>query len=241
MATTWISGSTIQKYESIAKKYLWSHGTINKGMHLIGWKSVTASRSVGGLGIKDLGLHEAIQTLREGLRMKVSTGDGIDLLKDPWVSNIPILKWSTYINMDLQLKYQKFRSSWIDGDWMKDAIKASKIKKAIVGEKMNILNDILQKGDSSYVILSDTAWKSKEENAGLGVCILDMNGNTIAQAHYVKCVNSPLEAEPWTIWAGILKAMDLKINDIVILSDCLKAINILNRKDKPPWFLHILI
>ncbi|WOL13237.1 reverse transcriptase [Canna indica] len=38
MATSWVSSSTVQKYQSIAKKYLWSHRNSNKGgLHASIW------------------------------------------------------------------------------------------------------------------------------------------------------------------------------------------------------------
>ncbi|WOK93286.1 hypothetical protein Cni_G01981 [Canna indica] len=79
------------------------------------------------------------------------------------------------------------------------------------------LCNVIYKGEGSYVILNDAAWKSKEEKTGLGACILDMEGNIIDQVHSTKCVNSPLEAELWEIWVGIQKTKELKVNDTVVL------------------------
>ncbi|WOK96905.1 hypothetical protein Cni_G05613 [Canna indica] len=45
----------------------------------------------------------------------------------------------------------------------------------------------------------------------------------------------------WAIWFGLTKAKELKLDRVEIHTDCLQAVNILNRKDKYPWFMYSII
>ncbi|WOL08925.1 hypothetical protein Cni_G17678 [Canna indica] len=92
-----------------------------------------------------------------------------------------------------------------------------------------------------YKILCDAAWKSTDTNAGLGVNITDNKGSTISNICSSKSACSPLAAEVWAIWFSLTKAKELKLDRVEIHTDCLQAVNILNRKDKPPWFMYSII
>ncbi|WOL04220.1 hypothetical protein Cni_G12941 [Canna indica] len=44
-------------------------------------------------------IHNAILQLRDGLLKQVGNGKNIRILEDPWISNIPIGKWPTFVNI----------------------------------------------------------------------------------------------------------------------------------------------
>ncbi|WOL14805.1 hypothetical protein Cni_G23586 [Canna indica] len=68
------------------------------------------------------GLHEVIQKLKEGLRIKVGLGTKIDVFNDPWLSNIPINRWPTYLNMDMLFSYKKVSQLICNGNWKKSDV-----------------------------------------------------------------------------------------------------------------------
>ncbi|WOL07415.1 hypothetical protein Cni_G16156 [Canna indica] len=52
-------------------------------------------------------IHIAIQELRDGLRKRVGDGTDIDIQNDPWISNLPLNKWPTYVNKKMISGFSK--------------------------------------------------------------------------------------------------------------------------------------
>ncbi|WOL01302.1 hypothetical protein Cni_G10018 [Canna indica] len=499
LATSWINNSIVNKYQSIARNYLWSNDKKKKGFHLVGWSKVTMRKYKGGLGLKDLGivklfihakrillflnkekhlwsrilrakygnyhpwtfnrkniswsfkgLHEAISCMREGLRIRIGDGTKVDILNDPWLSNIPINKWPTFINMEMQNKFQKVcqlmekgdwnhelildflgeqhynnvaqihisrknkKDKWIwsldekgilsckaaynfmkeknteehileanwkkiwnlrvipkvktfvwkldwgrlpttyylskfskitpshcfackdgkdcidhilfecptarclwlkleqelgfkfrfmdkcgKGDWLyenvqpnselgrwsvkiiaaalwnlwknrnccyfknkriglntllcrirtnikwssgaKDSLKMVDDMGISVYKSKEGIEDIRNLHKGSFMVFCDVAWMNTDTTASMGNYITDEKGNEIAKGCNRKRTCSPLAAELWAIWFGLSNCSGQKISNLVIFSDCLQAVIILNRKDKPPWHLFSLV
>ncbi|WOL10833.1 hypothetical protein Cni_G19592 [Canna indica] len=77
--------------------------------------------------------------------------------------------------------------------------------------------------------------------SGLGFRITDNKGNKVVDGVNSKVTHSPLMAEIWSIWISLVKAKELGLKNVYLYSDSLQAINLPNKKQKPPWFLHGLI
>ncbi|WOL02434.1 hypothetical protein Cni_G11153 [Canna indica] len=90
-------------------------------------------------------------------------------------------------------------------------------------------------------IYCDAAWVESSGKAGIGVWIKNCNGETIAEQNSCKNMSSALAAEILAIWSGVQLAKKLKITNAFIYSDCLKAINFLNKTLQTPWYLNDLI
>ncbi|WOK97952.1 hypothetical protein Cni_G06660 [Canna indica] len=54
MMTSWVSERSVNRIVKIAREFFWATGNSEKPAKLIGWKKITARRSEGGLGIRDL-------------------------------------------------------------------------------------------------------------------------------------------------------------------------------------------
>ncbi|WOL06995.1 Ribonuclease H-like domain containing protein [Canna indica] len=89
--------------------------------------------------------------------------------------------------------------------------------------------------------LCRAVWKSKEVAAGFGAYIANTNGIGISNVFFSKSICSPITVEIWAIWYDLTKAKEPRLDKVEVLSNCLRAINILNKKDKPQWFMYSLV
>ncbi|WOL13616.1 hypothetical protein Cni_G22386 [Canna indica] len=123
------------------------------------------------------------------------------------------------------------------------------IKKEIIWEKeddkeANLDTDNIEsetKENYCHVIHCDAAWVNKEAMAGFGYTIKNKLGTTTVKESNSRKVHSPLDAEMWAIWYAIIKARELNLSEIRLLTNSMQATKILNRKDKPPWYLNNLV
>lgn len=63
------------------------------------------------------GINNTIYCVREGLRRVVGTGQHIRLLDDPWLSNIPLSKWSTFFNCDRVTDLHSVKDLCVNRTW----------------------------------------------------------------------------------------------------------------------------
>ncbi|WOK97051.1 hypothetical protein Cni_G05759 [Canna indica] len=172
LSSSWINEGVIDKFQGLARSYLWSFKGKKKRFHLIGWNKVLLRKNSGGLGVKDLGImrhsihakrilpflnkerniwskmllnkydgyhpwypksnksfsrsfkciHNAIQMLKEGLRVRIGNGTRVDMWKDPWLSNLPINLWSTYLNMEIISRFNRVSQLIKNNSWDYDSI-----------------------------------------------------------------------------------------------------------------------
>ncbi|WOL17009.1 hypothetical protein Cni_G25797 [Canna indica] len=54
ISSSWIDKKVINSYQSLAKNYFWGSCAKKKNFHLIGRNKIMLTKSIGGLGIKDL-------------------------------------------------------------------------------------------------------------------------------------------------------------------------------------------
>ncbi|WOL14099.1 hypothetical protein Cni_G22879 [Canna indica] len=73
----------------------------------------------------------------------------------------------------------------------------------------------------------------------LGNNLFDDNSAIVCNSS--KAAHSPLAAEIWAAWEAVFKARDLELKGISLHSDCIQVVNIINKEQAPPWFLHGLV
>ncbi|WOL00852.1 hypothetical protein Cni_G09565 [Canna indica] len=56
VSSSWVNSKTINRFQSLAKNYLWNSKANKKSLHLMGWDKIMLKKGIGGLGIKDLGI-----------------------------------------------------------------------------------------------------------------------------------------------------------------------------------------
>ncbi|WOK94786.1 WUSCHEL-related homeobox 8-like [Canna indica] len=90
-------------------------------------------------------------------------------------------------------------------------------------------------------ILCDAAWYDETHKAGIGILINNQYSVIIAESNSSMVLPSILAAEVWAIWKGILLAKDLNLENVIVYTDCLRAINILKKSYNAPWYMDELV
>lgn len=78
LSSTWTPLTVVDKISRIARNFLWEKGDSTRGLHLIGWDTVTRPKAEGGLAIKDLRLMRFSLMAKKVLHM-------INNANTPWV------------------------------------------------------------------------------------------------------------------------------------------------------------
>ncbi|WOK92020.1 hypothetical protein Cni_G00711 [Canna indica] len=107
--------------------------------------------------------------------------------------------------------------------------------------------DCIQKGHcphmdkTTHIISCDAAWMNCSSKTGFGFNISELNGKHVAKGSSYGSAKSPLEAEIKSIWLGVLKAKELKLEHVFVKSDRKQAIDFLNKKLIPPWNMQCVV
>ena len=75
MSMYWLPVSTIEKMDSVRKRFFWQGGSLKKKYHLVKWTKISKPKDKGGLGIKNL--RRMNISLLCKWWWKVETGEGI--------------------------------------------------------------------------------------------------------------------------------------------------------------------
>ncbi|WOK95118.1 hypothetical protein Cni_G03825 [Canna indica] len=242
LSTTWINDGVINNYAKNARSFLWKTNSKKKGLHLVKWELVTICKRDGGLGIKDLGVikyrNEWIngKWLNESDGLGKSSGDALiaarlwklwknrnNCMFNGKCSNINPLFFRTLAELNQRCAKEVLNQNII---WGKKISSVSSLQNVYMVSEKNVVN--------AYC---DAAWIEESRNTGIGFQFL---GDDLIKIY--KCISfmialDPLSAKLWAIWLCLVKAKLLNIKHLKLFSDCLRAINILQMKFKPPWFL----
>ncbi|WOL01490.1 hypothetical protein Cni_G10206 [Canna indica] len=68
-------------------------------------------------GAKARTIYNSMKEVRERMRKCIGDGKDIELWWDPWLSEIPLNIWPTYINNSELIKYEKVNELVNGSDW----------------------------------------------------------------------------------------------------------------------------
>lgn len=132
----------------------------------------------------------------------------------------------------IQIPNKNVRSSWIVKYMDCYLIQRSKAKEGTSTELVTPKGSLIvwKPPPKEVVKLNvDAAWSSDPSTTGMGAILRDWTGQLIgASARFVDLDFSPPLAEILAIWEGLKFAVALNLSHLIVESDCLQAINLLN-------------
>ncbi|WOL20343.1 hypothetical protein Cni_G29148 [Canna indica] len=170
-------------------------------------------------------ITNCMYSLREWPRKKVENGKDTDIWVDPWLGELPICKWPTYINVAALNGVTKVSEMISNNGWegnIIDVCFGSALSQVVYSIPVD-----------KHVGRDKWVWADNWR-----VLVEKVNREVLEYLNAEKCKGSPLMVETMAIWYGIDNVKKKGLSGVIVRSDCLRIVNILKGEFQAPWSAH---